>query len=120
MYVTPPSVADAFVNLIVGTATVNVIASPGPGQAIRVVGGQLGVIRTSTGITDLSLKDVASGSVLARLDGASVTGTSAMQLDIPEPGIQLTANSALQLSTTSTAATGQGTATIYYYIDTVN
>jgi hypothetical protein len=119
-YSRPPLIVDTSVASVAGTATATVVAAPGVGFAIRVVGFILGINRSTTGIADLVLRAATTTSFRIGLaNGLSVGGMSNVTKQIAEPGVQLPANEALQLVDTNTAATGSAAAMVEYYIDPV-
>jgi hypothetical protein len=121
MYTTIPQTAVVSIALIVGGANIVIIPAQGPLFAIRVVGCQLSVDRTSAGITDLDLHDnnlPGLGGQIVR-GSIGVGGTRCIIPFIPEPGIQISVNTSLVLETTSTSNTGNGIALVYYFIDQV-
>ena len=116
----PPLVADATVNLIVGTATVNAVAAPGANKRIRVVGCHIGINRSGgAALIDAGIRSGTGLITVARGHGLSTGGTSIADLTIPEPGVPIAVNEALQLFATSTAATGAVVAIVYYYVDDI-
>lgn len=118
-YIRPPlTVAASAAIPGAGSTTLTILAAPGVGFAIRVVGAQISVNRAAGAVCDCTLRD-ASGVAIGLANGLNVAGGSFAPIDIPEPGIQATANNAVQLVGTSTAGAGTFAALIYYYIDPV-
>ena len=120
-YSVPPSYQRALSAAhIIGTINTGVLAAPGVGFAYRILGGVIGVTRTTTGIVDELLIDAVSGLVIWIAGSLSVGGMSSIPILVPPPGIQLTPNSALTLQSASTAATGATQIVIYYTTDDVS
>lgn len=117
MYEDVPKIADASVANVVGTTTVQVVPAPAGTRRIRVVGWSIGVTRTATGGVDAGLRSATSLTVIARAHGLTVAGTSMADYVAPGPGLPIEAGEALQLFTTSTAATGSTNAIVYFYYD---
>jgi len=118
-YGAPPLVANASAAIpAAGSTTVAVVAAPGVGFAIRVVGAQICVNRASGAVCDCVLNDAGGGSIL-RGFGLNVAGSSCVTPPVVEPGLQLTENQALNLVGTSTAGVGTFSCTVHYYIDSV-
>ena len=116
MYNQPPLVAsDPGTALAAGNVTTTLVAAPGAGFAIRVVGVNAGINRLSTGIVDVTVNGVPW-----RCLGLQLTGRSGDQWTLPEPGVQLAANTALSVTYSSSAAAGTGFAVVLYYIDSVS
>lgn len=121
MYRFPPLKARATVAHIAGAATAVVLAAPGGTFAYRIYGWSLYVNRlTAAAIVDIDLVETASGDIWAQVRGAQVAGTPGSELTYPWPGYQLASNQGITLSTTSTAATGNSIAIVYYYVDNVS
>lgn len=120
MYQKPPFVASASVAAVVGTATVAVVAAPGAGLRIRLVGCQIGSNRAAGTTCDVELRDGATPIV--RNYGILAGGMGAMlAAPIPEPGIPLAEDTALNFSIISSAAASSTAACIvYYYIDDIS
>jgi hypothetical protein len=118
-YQTPPSVATILPATVAVATDTTVIAAPGAGTALRLVGGMLYVNRAVTGIVDAALTNGAAGAVIAALAGLSVAGKPGDQIVLPEPGYQLSLNTALVLNHIASAAVGSIRLVVYYYIDTV-
>lgn len=117
MYGDPPQVASASAALAVASTNTTIVAAPGAGFTIRLVGTQLSIGRTATGIADLVLTDGAGGAALVDGRGLSVAGLPEVPPDIPEPGISLTENTALVCNHIATIAAGSMRAIVYYFID---
>ena len=113
-YSTPPALASDTTVLVVGNTTATLVAAPGPGLAIRVVGWYGYVNRLATGVVDISLVGVA------RFGGLSVAGKPGSEHNFPEPGVQLAVNTALQVTYGSSVAVGSGYSGAFYYIDSVS
>lgn len=121
MYQKPPFISDAQIASVAGTASVTIIAAPGAGLRIRVVGGQIGVNRASAGTSDVQISAVSPG-IMARNFGlaGALGGTNTLSLDIPEPGITAGDNEAITLSIISSVAGLTGIGVLYYYIDDIS
>jgi len=114
MYAAPPLVASASVAIPgAGTSTVTIVAAPGVGFAIRLVGCQVSISRAAGANGDL---DIRSGGV-AIVRGGFPAGASPMTPPIPEPGIETNENVLLQGAVTSTAAAGTAFFLVYYFLD---
>lgn len=117
-YAFPPLVATITPALALVATNTNVVAAPGAGQRIRLVGGSLGANRSITGIAELAFTDGIGGTILGR-GVFSLNSIMAVPLIIPEPGLQLSDNTPLVLNHIGTTAAGNAEATVYYYIDSV-
>lgn len=115
-YQPSPTIAASGTVLVVGNVTASVIPAPGPGFAIRLVGGQMSITRLATGIVDAAVTD-STGRNIWIMRGLQTSGMSGAPLILPEPGIQLGENLGVTVSWTSTAAAGSGTSVLYYHID---
>ena len=117
-YSVPPAVASvSSAAHIVGTVNTLVIAAPGVGNTIRLVGLHVKINRNSgAAIVDENI----SGGVQVASVCLSLAGVSAIDINIPPPGIQLGNNQALNLASVSTVAAGLSTITAYYFIDNIS
>lgn len=117
MYARPPLTSSVSLAAIAGTANSVFIAAPGAGFAIRLVGGHVGCSRAAGTALDLLL---VCGTFTMRLGSFhQAGGTSSSPLVIPEPGVLMPTNTGVTFTVISTAATGSGTCTAYYFVDTV-
>jgi len=117
-YMQPPSMVS---NQLATSGTANtltanraVLGAPGANTCYRVVAIHVAGFRSNTGKINLLFHDGAGGTPFFRA-GIPVGGNDAMP--IPEPGIQLPANSAMQVDDISDVATQSYYWTIYYYVD---
>lgn len=113
----PPAVANIVPAITAAVVNTTVVPAPGAFTRLRLVGGQLVVSRTVTGVADLTLTDGVGGAVLVRMLGLSTNGYPGGPFTIPEPGILLTVNTALVCQAISTIAAGQYAAVAYYITD---
>jgi hypothetical protein len=119
MYLQPPNVATVSIAAVVGTAVAIIVAAPGVGFALRLVGCQLGLNRAAGGNVDLEIRDGATRIVMNYGVSQGAGGDLTIAPPIPEPGLQLTPNTAMNFAVISSAATGTGFVVVYYYTDGV-
>lgn len=120
MYTSPPGIANFTANVTAASVNTTIINAPGAGFALRIVGVSLAINRLVTGVTDASLQDIVSGNFILRALGLDVNGVPGVDYNYPEPGIQLTANSGLQIGVVGTVAAGQIAGVIFYFLDSVS
>lgn len=113
----PVQAANVVPAVVLGPTNTTVLAAPGVGTRWRLMGGQLCISRTATGLVDLTLLDGAAGAVLVRMLGLSVAGFPGGPFSIPAAGIPLTVNTALVVQVASTVAAGQYAAVVYFVPD---
>jgi hypothetical protein len=121
-YMKPPLlITNVTPVLIVGTVLVTLLANPGLGLRYRLIGCQLSLGRTVTGIVDLTLRDNVTPlhNNYVRAFGLSLAHTSGQTPPIAEPGIVWPENRSMILQADSTIAGGAAFAMVYYYIDPV-
>lgn len=119
MYRIPPNtIFAAGPALIIGTVTQTLIAAPGVGNRLRIVGLTM---RLSAGVTGNVAADAAGGTsgIPVATCGMGDGENRDSHPIIPAPGIQLADNETLIINWGANAAAGQGVAIAYYYIDTV-
>lgn len=117
-YSIPHIYEQATLAAVAGTASVAIIPAPGVGFAIRLTGGHFGIGRAAGARMDFSLTSGIFGLRLGSLFADAASSTS--PIVIPFPGIQLPENTALNFNVVSTAATGSGLCTVFYFIDDVS
>lgn len=101
-------------NLLVGDTTKDLIAAPGVGRRIRVLG--LHVELTTSAAQTLDIQDGAGANNLLKLPASSAVGKKTDWTLPPDaPGVALTENSPLRVVV---AAAGNGASiTIEYYVE---
>lgn len=110
-----PLIARATVACVVGLATTTILAAPGAGLRYRIFGISLHIDNNATGVVDVSVLDGNLGPALAQGFGFSGATRNFAQ-PIPISGIEGTVNTLLQLAVSSSVATGNGYALVYYLI----
>lgn len=114
MYEDVLSKVDGTLAAVAGTATTTAIAAPGADRRIRLVGGHVGCNRAAGVAIDALL---TAGGSLYRFGAFNDVGTSSVALVIPPPGFVFPVNTAVTFQISSTAATGAGIFTLFYFID---
>lgn len=102
------------------------IAAPGAGFALRIAGASWSVIVAATGapaaagMYRIILRDgIAAVQVSDWVGESGAGGSPSGDKQIPEPGIQLTANQPLNMVGISVVVGQAASLIVYYYIDTV-
>ena len=120
MYAIIPSVGYLVQAIAAGTTGPTVvIAAPGVGFRLRVVGVHFTLTQAVAVATQVAafLND---GSAIAQFRASlEWNGVPSFAVPIPEPGIQLPDNTALSATNVGTAAGGQIVYVVYYYVDEV-
>lgn len=121
MYALPPIELTVVVqtNAVGGTNQVNaLIAAPGAGLAVRLVGYQVSREFTGTGALQAILQDgVSGGEILRHVWEAG--RLQAQGWPIPEPGVSLPVNHGLSLSNIAGVASQFIVVTMLYFVDAV-
>lgn len=123
-YRTPPQVAFAAFNtngaINTDTTTV-VIAAPGAGKSLRIVGFVGWLNQNATGVVRLHIIDsLTSGIFYGIVIGAVGGGGNGFSYNFPEPGILLSTEAGLSVTHASSVATQPVRVNTYYYIDSVS
>lgn len=119
-YTKPPLIASLDINIAAGNTTGTIIAAPGVGLRIRLVGGQVHINRASTAGVNLYLRNGAAGTIIWHHSGAIMAGSSGGPILVPEPGIVLSDNTLLQGETNNgSAASSNAKFLVYYYVEQV-
>lgn len=118
-YAKPPFVTTGTVVSVVGTATATLLSPASVGFAYRIVGGQIGVNRSSAGTSDMHLVGSISGTIFVMDWGliGSGGGTNTIPIVIPEPGIQLLEEEGVNLQIVSNFAGITGRCVLYWFND---
>lgn len=120
-YSTPPSYSATGFTVTNVAANTTLVASPGVGFAIRVVYVQFSLRQTvAAGIVDFVLQDGAGGTgiLICNLD---VAAARTVQFNLPEPGIQISENTLLNIQKiASVAGPLSVAASALFFIDQLN
>lgn len=123
-YTVPPSsISGTTPALIVGTVVLTLLGAPGVGFRYRLAAIAIGLTRTvaAGALVDVIVTGTGGAITYARSPGAMSTGgTSGYYLLLPEPGIILTDNDAVEIRAASTVAGGAVNAVAYYVLDDVS
>lgn len=118
-YPGPPGVAVASLAAVVGTAVVAVVAAPGAGFRHRLVGCQLGSNRAAGATCDTELRDGVN-PIVRNYGLLAGGGDLTLAPPIPEPGIIIAENTAINFAViSSVAASSTCVCVVYFYTDTI-
>jgi hypothetical protein len=119
-YGIPPLTATGSILNVVGITSGVIVASAGASYAIRLVGGQASITRTSgAALVDVRIQTSVSGITIFLAEGLSIAGLPMSSIIIPEPGLSLPVNEDIVLWSNSSVASGRTECVIYYYMDTI-
>ena len=120
VYTSPPLVASLDINIAAGNTTGTIIAAPGAGIRIRVVGGQCYINRASTASVNLFLRNGAAGTIFWQHNGCIMAGSPGSDVIIPYPGFPLSDNTLLQGETNNgSAASSNAKFLVYYHLEQI-
>lgn len=119
MYTAIPLTARSTINLVAGNASAVIVGAPGAGLYIRVMAWQMDINRSAgAAIVDLDLRSTTSIVLVGMARGLNLPGTTGQHMEFPSPGVAIPANESITFLTSSSAATGNAQALIWYFIDT--